>query len=150
MQERPIDILMVEDNPNDVVITGQALARSQVPHRLWVSRDGQEALDFLHRRDNFSDPQRSPRPDLILLDLNLPRLDGFEVLRSVKSDPSFRRIPIIILTTSEREEDITQAYLLGANTYIAKPLEFEQFQHDIRTVYEYWCRVARLPSMSDL
>lgn len=149
MPERPLEILLVEDSQQDVVITCQALSRSQLKHRLWVARDGQEALDFLFRREPYDEPARAPRPELVLLDLNLPKVNGFDVLRSVKTDPLLRRIPVVILSTSEREEDITSCYLLGANTFIPKPLEFDKFQNIIRVVYEYWGQVARLPSLID-
>jgi CheY-like chemotaxis protein len=146
MPEHPLEILLVEDNPNDVMIARRALTRGLVQHRLSVVRDGQEALDFLFRRGNFADVERAPRPDLILLDLNLPRVDGFEVLRAIKSDAQLRRIPVIMLTTSEREEDVTNSYVLGANTFISKPVEFDRFLNIIRVLHEYWGQVAKLPS----
>lgn len=148
MPERPLEILLVEDSQQDVVITCQALARSHLKHRLWIARDGQEALDFLFRREPYDEPSRAPRPELVLLDLNLPKVNGFDVLRAVKTDQLLRRIPVVILSTSEREEDITACYLLGANTFIPKPLEFDKFQNIIRVVYEYWGQVARLPTLT--
>lgn len=149
MAERPVEILLVEDSQHDVIIAHQALSRSPFKHRLWVARDGEEALDFLFRRAPYTDPQRAPRPDLVLLDLNLPKVNGFEVLRAVKNHPELRSLPVIMLSTSEREEDISTSYLLGANTFIAKPLEFDRFQSIVRVIYEYWVQIARLPSMHD-
>ncbi len=148
MPEHPLEILLVEDNPSDVMIARRALSRGLVQHRLSVVRDGQEALDYLFRRDAFSDAARAPTPDLILLDLNLPRVDGFEVLRTIKGDFHLRRIPVIMLTTSERDEDVINSYQLGANTFISKPVEFNRFLNIIRVLHEYWGQVARLPSIS--
>lgn len=145
MAEHALEILLVEDNPNDVMIARRALTRSLVSHRLSVARDGQEALEYLFRRGAFGEGEMPPRPELILLDLNLPRIDGFEVLRTLKSDSNLKRIPIIVLTTSEREEDVINAYQWGANTFISKPVEFDRFMSIIKHIYDYWSKAARLP-----
>jgi chemotaxis family two-component system response regulator Rcp1 len=120
---RPVNILLVEDNPNDVEITRRALEKGHARNELTVARDGQEALDILFGCQNG----HNPKPDLILLDLNLPRVDGREVLAKVKADPTLRRIPVVVLTVSTREEDIALCYDLGVNTFISKPARFEDF-----------------------
>jgi two-component system, chemotaxis family, response regulator Rcp1 len=136
----PVHILLVEDNPQDVEITRRALEKGQVKNRLTVARDGQEALDILEAIKS-DDP-----PALILLDLNMPRLNGIEVLQVIKSDPNLRRIPVIVLTTSTREEDIVRAYDLGVNTFISKPVRFEDFMRVVMTIQEYWILIATLPT----
>lgn len=136
----PVHILLVEDNPQDVEITRRALEKGQVKNRLTVARDGQEALDILEALKS-DDP-----PALILLDLNLPRLNGIEVLQVIKADPHLRRIPVIVLTTSTREEDVVRAYDLGVNTFISKPVRFEDFMRVVMTIQEYWILIATLPS----
>ena len=136
----PVHILLVEDNPQDVEITRRALEKGQVKNRLTVARDGQEALDILDAIKG-DDP-----PSLILLDLNMPRLNGIEVLQVIKADPNLRRIPVIVLTTSTREEDVVRAYDLGVNTFISKPVRFEDFMRVVMTIQEYWILIATLPS----
>lgn len=147
MPASTMDILLVEDSLNDILITRRAFARGVMSqHRLSVVRDGQEALDFLYRRGAFGKDREAPRPDLILLDLNLPRVDGYEVLRTIKSDPHLQYIPVVVLTTSEHEEDITTCYNLGANSFVPKPVEYERFLRMIQVLYDYWWDVARLPA----
>ena len=139
---QPVHILLVEDNPNDVLMTQRALEKGQVRNQLTVARDGQEALDIL--RDLRERPE--DLPGLILLDLNLPRVSGIEVLQTVKADPELRRIPVIALTTSTREEDILKTYDLGVNTFISKPVRFEEFIKVVTGIHEYWIVIATLPS----
>ena len=136
----PFRILLVEDNPNDIEITRRALLKGQVKNELTIARDGQEALDILFG----SRPERS-LPGLILLDLNLPRVDGREVLSRIKGDPELRRIPVIVLTTSTREEDVVRSYDLGVNTFISKPVRFEDFIKVVAAIQEYWIVIATLP-----
>ncbi len=138
----PIRILLVEDDPGDVLITQEALAASKLLHTLEVVDNGEEALDHLHRRGRYADAER---PDLVLLDLNLPRVGGREVLAEVKGDPDLRRIPVVVLTTSDAEEDVLRSYDLHANAYVCKPVDFDQFHHVIRTIDEFFLAVARLP-----
>jgi len=138
----PIRILLVEDDPGDVLITQEALSASKLLHTLDVVDNGEAALDFLHRRGDHSDAER---PDLVLLDLNLPRLGGRDVLAAVKADDSLRRIPVVVLTTSDAEEDVLRSYDLHANAYICKPVDFDQFHHVIRTIDEFFLAVVRLP-----
>jgi CheY-like chemotaxis protein len=137
----PFRILLVEDNPNDIEITRRALQKGQLKNELTIARDGQEALDIL-----FGDAGRNASlPGLILLDLNLPRVDGREVLSRIKSHPELRRIPVIVLTTSTREEDVVRTYDLGVNTFISKPVRFEDFIKVIAAIQEYWIVIATLP-----
>jgi two-component system, chemotaxis family, response regulator Rcp1 len=138
---RPIEILLVEDNPGDVRLTREALREAKVANNLHVAEDGVEALEFL-RSANGRDRRR---PDLILLDLNLPRKSGREVLEEVKSDPDLHRIPVVVLTTSVAEEDIERSYDLHANAYIRKPVDFEAFINVVRAIEDFWFSVVRLP-----
>jgi CheY-like chemotaxis protein len=138
---QPIHILLVEDNPNDVEITTRALQKGKIHNRLTVARDGQEALDML--RDLKANGEG---PGLILLDLNLPKVSGIEVLQKIKTDPETRRIPVIVLTTSTREEDVVRTYDLGVNTFISKPVRFEDFLKVVTTIQEYWIFIATLPA----
>ncbi len=140
--QMPADILLVEDNPGDVLLTREAFREGGYSPRLSVVEDGEEALRFLRRQESF---RNAPRPDLILLDLNLPRKDGRELLADVKQDPELHHIPIIVLTTSSAEQDILQAYNLHANCYLTKPLDMESFLSKVRAVEEFWLRVVRLP-----
>ncbi|MEJ2147900.1 MAG: response regulator [Chloroflexota bacterium] len=139
---RPVEILLVEDNPGDVRLTIEGLQEARVYNNLHVAQDGIEALGFLHREGLHSE---APRPDLILLDLNLPRKDGREVLAEIKADVGLRRIPVIVLTTSQDEEDILKTYDLHANCYVTKPLDFEQFMHVVQSVEDFWLSVVTFP-----
>ncbi|MHB8763196.1 MAG: response regulator [Deferrisomatales bacterium] len=141
---RPMEILLVEDNPGDARLVSEALRAGRVRTRLHHVADGVEALEFLRRSGPWAG---TPRPDLILLDLNLPRKSGFEVLAEVKADPALRQIPVVVLTTSNAAEEVSRAYDLHANCYVSKPLEIELFLGAIRTIEEFWLTVARLPSV---
>jgi chemotaxis family two-component system response regulator Rcp1 len=138
----PISILLVEDNAGDVRLTQEALKEGRVANTLHVVIDGVEALQFLRREGKYSN---APRPDLILLDLNLPRLDGRQVLSEVKKDPELKRIPIVVLTTSKAEEDVLETYDLYANCYIAKPVEFDKFVGVIKMIDQFWLTTVKLP-----
>jgi CheY-like chemotaxis protein len=138
----PVDILLVEDNPGDVRLTQEALREGKIRNRLTVAKDGVEALAMLRREGPHANV---PRPDLILLDLNLPRKDGREVLADIKADDSLRRIPVVVLTTSKAEEDILKTYDLHANCYITKPVDLEQFIEVIKSIDDFWLTVVRLP-----
>ena len=139
----PIEILHVEDNPGDIKLTEIALAEIQVPTRVHVVTDGERALAFLRKEGEY---ERSERPDLILLDLNLPKIDGREVLREIKQDASLRKIPVIILTSSEAEQDINVSYELQANCYIRKSESLDNFMQIFKAIETFWFQVARLPS----
>ena len=138
----PIEMLLVEDNPDDVDLTIEALEDAKIANRLHVVSDGVAALAFLHREGGFA---RAPRPDLILLDLNLPKKSGREVLAEIKNDPKLRCIPVVVLTTSSADEDILRAYDLHANCYITKPVDFEQFSRVINAIEDFWLTVVKLP-----
>lgn len=142
----PVKILLVEDNLQDIEITRRAFGKGHVRNELVVVRDGQEALDYLHHRGKFQDPATSPRPGMILLDLNLPKVGGMEVLQEIKQDTDLRSVPVIVLTVSQREEDIVRSYNLGVNTYIQKPVEFDIFMKVVNAIHEYWILIATLPS----
>jgi CheY-like chemotaxis protein len=142
MMVRPIELLLVEDSEPDVRLTIEALHEAKVKNRLWVVEDGVEAMDFLRRQGRHAD---APRPDLILLDLNLPRKDGRLVLKEIKADESLKRIPVVVLTTSKSEEDVLRAYDLHANCYIAKPVDFNRFMEVVKSVEEFWLTVVKLP-----
>lgn len=137
-----IDILLVEDNPGDVRLTEEALKQGKVLNRLHVVYDGVEAMEFLHKKGRYKD---APRPDLILLDLNLPRKDGREVLKEIKLDESLKVIPVVVLTTSKSEEDVAKTYALHANCFITKPVDLFRFFEVIKSVEEFWFTVVRLP-----
>jgi len=138
----PIEILLVEDNPGDVELTREALHDSKVHMNLSVVSDGVEALAFLRRQTRYAD---APRPDLILLDLNLPRKDGRGVLAEIKADPELRQIPVVILTSSQAEQDILRAYELHANCYVTKPVDLDQFITIVRSIEQFWFTVVKLP-----
>jgi len=140
---RPVEILLVEDSPGDVKLTQEALRDAEVPNILHVARDGEEAMRFLRREGEFAE---KPRPDLILLDLNMPRMDGREVLGHIKADAELRRIPVIILTTSQSEDDIAEAYSLAANCYVAKPVDLDEFLDVVRAIDDFWLTLVKLPA----
>ena len=139
---KPIEILLVQDNPGDVRLTLEALKGGRVRNNIHVVEDGVQAMDFLHRQGNY---RAVPRPDLILLDLNLPKKDGREVLGEVKQDPDLKRIPIVILTSSAAEEDILRAYDLSANCYITKPVDLDQFLRVLKSIEDFWLVIVKLP-----
>jgi len=142
-RKRPFEILLVEDSPSDTELTIEALHAGGIPCNLSHVEDGVEAMEFLKRENSYAE---APRPDLILLDLNLPRKDGREVLAELKLDPDLRTIPVVVLTTSKDDKDISQAYQLQANCYIAKPVDFEQFVSALRAIEHFWLEVAALPT----
>jgi two-component system, chemotaxis family, response regulator Rcp1 len=137
-----IEILMIEDSPEDVELTEEALKDAKVRNNLHIARDGVEGLAFLKREGQFAD---RPRPDLILLDLNMPRMDGRELLEKIKVEGDLKQIPTVVLTTSEAEEDILRSYQLHANCYITKPVDFEQFLKIVRSIEDFWFTVVKLP-----
>jgi CheY-like chemotaxis protein len=138
----PIEILLVEDNPGDVRLTQEALKEGKVRNHLSVVDDGAKAVDFLFRRPPYAG---APRPDLILLDLNLPKMDGREVLRQIKADASLRAIPVVVLTTSQADEDVVKAYDLHVNCYITKPIDLSQFLNVVKAIEDFWLTIVKLP-----
>jgi CheY-like chemotaxis protein len=140
---KPIEVLLVEDNPGDAQLTRIALSDGKMCINLSLTEDGVDALAFLRKEGQYAD---APRPDLILLDLNLPRKDGREVLADIKADPSLKRIPVVVLTTSQSDTDILQAYELAANCFITKPVDFDQFVKIVQTIEDFWFTVVKLPS----
>lgn len=137
-----VEILLVEDNPGDVRLAEIALAEVRVNNRLSVTGDGVEAMNFLRRTPPY---ENAPRPDLVLLDWNLPRMDGRQVLREMKSDADLRRIPVVVLTTSRAQEDIRDVYALNGNSYVHKPVDFDSFLLVMQAVYDFWLGAAELP-----
>jgi len=139
---KPIEILLVEDNPGDVRLTQEVFKESKIRNKLHVVKDGVEAMAFLRRQGECTD---GARPDLILLDLNLPKKDGREVLAEIKADDDLKRIPVVVLTISKAEEDILRSYNLHANCYLTKPIEFEQFINLVKYIEEFWLTIVKLP-----
>jgi chemotaxis family two-component system response regulator Rcp1 len=141
-EQRPIEILMVEDSPSDTQLAIEALHEAKISNRLSHVEDGVEALQFLRRQGPYQD---APRPDLILLDLNLPRMDGRQLLEEIKRDPGLRIIPVVVLTTSRSEQDVLRSYELHANCYITKPVDFTQFMRVVKSIEHFWLTVVTLP-----
>jgi CheY-like chemotaxis protein len=139
---RPIEILLVEDSPSDAEFTVEALKEAKVRNHLSLVEDGVQAMEFLRRQGGYA---QAPRPDLIMLDLNLPRKDGREVLAELKADDNLKMIPVVVLTTSRAEQDVLRAYQLHANCYITKPVDFQQFLNVVRSIESFWLFVVTLP-----
>lgn len=149
--ERHIHILLAEDDPDDRLLTRRALAESSVTTAFTAVEDGEELLQYLRREDEYQDDggREAVRPDLILLDLNMPRMDGREALREIKSDPELRRIPVVVLTTSEAEQDILQSYDLGVNAFVTKPVSFDALADTMESLGEFWFDFVKLPPARD-
>ncbi|MCA9836467.1 MAG: response regulator [Trueperaceae bacterium] len=150
MNRNPITILMADDDPDDRMLTGEALEESLLANDLHFVEDGEELMDYLYCRGKYSDPASAPRPGVILLDLNMPKKDGREALKEIKGDPNLRRIPIVVMTTSKVEQDILRSYDLGANSYITKPVTFDGLVDVIRNLGRYWFEIVELPATDDL
>lgn len=142
----PIDILLIEDNPGDVRLTREAFKLAKMKNNLHVAKDGGEALDFLFKNEPY---ENTPNPDIILLDLNLPKMDGRQLLQEIKKDKQLRTIPVIVLTTSTAEEDILRTYHLHANCYIHKPMEMDEFVTVVKTIENFWLSIVKLPNSDD-
>lgn len=141
--ERPVDILIVDDNPGDMRLTAEALKEGKVRNRLHLARDGVEAIAFLRRRGKYND---APRPDLILLDLNMPRMNGRDVLAEIKEDCELKHIPVVMLTGSRETDDIVKTYDLHANCYVTKPIDLEQYIMMVKSITDFWLGTVRLPT----
>ncbi len=144
--QRKVNILLVEDNPDHSELTLKALRDGNQLNEIFWVKDGEEALDFLYRRGRYADPTAAPRPDLILLDIRLPKVDGHEVLRRIKTDETLRAIPVVMLTTSEREDEICQSYQAGANSFVSKPVRFADLVEKVRSLKLYWILTNLLPA----
>jgi CheY-like chemotaxis protein len=142
---KPVEILLVEDNPDDVTLTQEALDAGKVSNNLSVAWDGVEALQYLNREGPYAD---APEPDIILLDLNLPKKDGREVLAEIKSDERLKHIPVVVLTTSQAEQDILKSYRLHASCYVTKPVDFDEFIEIVQSIEDFWFTIVKLPSAS--
>ena len=145
----PITILMADDDAEDRMLAREALEESRLANDFRYVENGEELLDYLRRRGKYADPALSPRPGLILLDLNMPRKDGFEALAEIKEDPNLRQIPVVILTTSRAEEDVYRGYDLGVNSFITKPVSFEGLVEAMKTLGRYWFEIVELPKTAD-
>ena len=145
MNKYDIPILLVEDDDDDIRLTQRAFTKGRITNKMYVVRDGEEAMDFLEHKGKYSDPSEAPRPGIILLDLNMPKMGGREVLERIKTSEQLRTIPVIILTTSESDKDVLESYRNGANTFITKPVEFGKFVDAVVTLGKYWLSIAELP-----
>lgn len=145
MNGQPIVILMADDDADDRMLTRDALQESRVLNELRFVEDGEELMDYLHRKGKYADSDSSPKPGLILLDLNMPKKDGREALKEIKSDPNLRRIPVVIMTTSKAEEDVFRSYDFGASSFITKPVTFDRLVDLMKAIGEYWVEFVELP-----
>lgn len=148
LKTRPAVILLAEDDPHDRRLTERALTGSKVRNKLAMVKDGEEALDYLYNRGAYADALAYPKPDLILLDLNMPKVDGREVLKIIKNDDLLKLIPVVVLTTSAQEEDVLRSYHLGVNSYITKPVDLDQFVQAIRDLEHYWLELVVFPPVT--
>jgi two-component system response regulator len=146
-QSDPIIILLAEDNPADAELTVEAMKEAKVRNKVYHVRDGVEALEFLHKKGKY---EKMPRPDVILMDLNMPRKDGRRTLQEIKEDPDLKRIPVVILTVSDAEEDIIRSYNLHANCYVTKPMDLDEFAKVVRGIEDFWFTIVRLPPDREL
>ncbi len=144
-QRTSLTILMADDDEDDCMLAREALAESQYPSKLYIVKDGEELLNYLYRRGHYAEETTSPRPELILLDLNMPKKDGREVLKEIKANPYLRKIPVVVLTTSKAEEDIYHTYNLGANSFIIKPMQFASLVKIMKAIGSYWFETVELP-----
>ncbi|MEY2976642.1 MAG: hypothetical protein RLZZ435_780 [Cyanobacteriota bacterium] len=144
-RSKPVIILMADDDEDDRLLTRDALEENRILNDLYCVEDGEELMDYLYQRGDYSDPNSAPRPTLILLDLNMPRKDGREALEEIKNDPNLRSIPVVVLTTSQAEEDILKTYDLGVSSFITKPVDFQSMVQIMKTLGDYWFQIVQLP-----
>jgi two-component system response regulator len=133
-----LPILLAEDSKHDVMAVKRAWKQHAIPNELFVVRDGEECLDYLHKRGKYTPPEEAPFPGVLLLDINMPKVNGLDVLRHIRNDPDLKRLPVVVLTTSKRDEDLLESYDLNVNAYVAKPLHFDEFSAAINTIYQFW------------
>ncbi len=145
MSYKPVTILMADDDPDDRMLAEDALREAHLTNEIRFVEDGEALMNYLHRQKEYADPNTSPRPSIILLDLNMPKKDGREALKEIKSDPTLRRIPVVIMTTSKAEQDIVKSYDLGANSYLTKPVTFDELVIVMRDLGKYWFNIIELP-----
>lgn len=148
MIPEPIAILLADDDPDDRALTIRALKQNRLANNIYTVEDGEELMQFLKREGAYPNPEHAPRPGLVLLDLNMPRKDGREALREIKQDPSLRSIPIVVLTTSEAEQDILRSYDLGVNAFVTKPVTFEGLASAVKVITDFWFELVRLPPLN--
>ncbi len=146
LDSREIVILMADDDPDDRFLAQEALSMARVANRLLFVNDGEDLMDYLHRRGAYTDPARSPRPGLVLMDLNMPKMDGCEALAEIKADPDLRSLPVVMLTTSQAETDIFRSYVLGANSFITKPVTFDGLVEVMHGIVHYWFQIVTTPN----
>lgn len=144
-QQTRVIILMADDDEDDCMLANEALTESRLQHKLYFVKDGEELMDYLYQRGKYANPKNAPPPSLILLDLNMPKKDGREALREIKTNPTFKHIPVVVLTTSKAEEDIQLSYYLGANSFIIKPITFASLVEVMQTIGKYWFDIVELP-----
>lgn len=144
-RSKPIIILMADDDEDDRLLTRDALAENRIVNDIYFVEDGEDLMNYLYQREDYSEPGVAPRPSLILLDLNMPRKDGREALQEIKNDPELRMIPVVVLTTSKAEEDILKTYDLGVSSFITKPVDFQSLVHIMKTLGAYWFQIVHLP-----
>jgi CheY-like chemotaxis protein len=147
MSYKPVTILMADDDPDDRMLAEDALKEARLSNEIRFVEDGQALMDYLHQKNQYAKPETSPRPSIILLDLNMPKKDGREALKEIKSDPELRRIPVVIMTTSKAEQDIIKSYDLGANSYLTKPVTFDELVSVMRDLGKYWFNIIELPDV---
>jgi CheY-like chemotaxis protein len=148
MPQEPFVVLMAEDDEHDILATRRAWKKHHISNPLYIVNDGEECLDFLHRRGKYGEPGTAPRPGILLLDIRMPKMDGLAVLKQIRQDGQLRRLPVVILTTSRAEEDRLRSYDLGANAYIVKPVGFNNFSDAVRTINLFW-QLVDLPQRGD-
>ena len=149
METKAITILMADDDPEDVMLAEDALEEARLANRFFAVSDGEELMDYLYRRGEYQNPEKSPRPGLILLDLNMPRKNGFEALEEIKKDPSLKQIPVVVLTTSRTEEDVYRSYDLGVNSFISKPVSFDGLVDAMKVLGKYWFEIVARPDPNE-
>ncbi len=144
MSSNLLPVLLAEDSKHDIMAVKRAWKQHKIPNELFIVRDGEECLDYLRKRGAYAEPAEAPHPCVLLLDINMPKMNGLAVLREIRNDPSLKRLPVVVLTTSKRDEDLVESYDLNVNAYVAKPLHFEDFSQAINTIYQFW-RIVEQP-----